>query len=346
MILKHADDKSARELLLRTLADHPRLERKAAEWARDELLRHQRGVQGERDAAHYLDSYLRDDPDRMLLHDLRLVVNGVVAQIDHLMLTRGFTVYLLESKNFNGEVRISPHGEFSVRYGRGREFGIESPLEQSRRHAGPLAQLMQQLEIGSRLGTAPEFRHCVLLHPKALIHRPPAKAFDSKDVIKADQFPSWHKAVLNERVSMATFFVSAANMVSAATLREFGQKLTRQHRRADQQQLPPWVQAAVDVAMAGGTTPAQRPAAVSVTQPAPAAPANPPALAPQKPLPLTASATTPAGPDGGAAARPGERKLVCAQCGAKISFAEGKFCWNNAQRFGGLQYCREHQAGH
>ncbi|WP_088287324.1 hypothetical protein [Ideonella sp. A 288] len=31
-------------------------------------------------------------------------------------------------------------------------------------------------------------------------------------------------------------------------------------------------------------------------------------------------------------------------CGAKLSFAEGKFCWNNEARFGGLQYCREHQA--
>jgi hypothetical protein len=38
------------------------------------------------------------------------------------------------------------------------------------------------------------------------------------------------------------------------------------------------------------------------------------------------------------------RKLVCATCGAKISFAEGKFCWNNEARFGGLQYCRQHQA--
>jgi len=143
MILKHADDKRQRELQLRALADHPHLDRKASDWARDELLRHQRGVQGERDAAHYLDSYLRDDADRVLMHDLRLVVDGAVAQIDHLILTRGFVVYLLESKNFNGEVRITAQGEFSVRYGSGREYGIESPLEQSRRHEAPLRQLMQ-----------------------------------------------------------------------------------------------------------------------------------------------------------------------------------------------------------
>ena len=37
------------------------------------------------------------------------------------------------------------------------------------------------------------------------------------------------------------------------------------------------------------------------------------------------------------------KKLICAHCREKISFPEGKFCWNNAKRFGGLQYCREHQ---
>jgi len=38
-----------------------------------------------------------------------------------------------------------------------------------------------------------------------------------------------------------------------------------------------------------------------------------------------------------------KKRLVCATCGAKISYEEGKFCWNQPQRFGGLQYCREHQ---
>jgi hypothetical protein len=30
--------------------------------------------------------------------------------------------------------------------------------------------------------------------------------------------------------------------------------------------------------------------------------------------------------------------------GAKISFPEGKFCWNHPGSFGGLKYCRIHQA--
>ena len=38
------------------------------------------------------------------------------------------------------------------------------------------------------------------------------------------------------------------------------------------------------------------------------------------------------------------KKLVCVTCRQKITFPEGKFCWGNEARFGGFQYCREHQA--
>ena len=44
-----------------------------------------------------------------------------------------------------------------------------------------------------------------------------------------------------------------------------------------------------------------------------------------------------------AATNAAPRTLICAHCGAKISYPEGKFCWNNEKRFGGLQYCRDHQ---
>jgi hypothetical protein len=38
------------------------------------------------------------------------------------------------------------------------------------------------------------------------------------------------------------------------------------------------------------------------------------------------------------------KKLICAHCATKITYAEGKFCWNNPKRFGGVAFCREHQA--
>lgn len=37
------------------------------------------------------------------------------------------------------------------------------------------------------------------------------------------------------------------------------------------------------------------------------------------------------------------KRLICAECGQKISFAEGKYCRNQSERFGGRLYCRERQ---
>ena len=104
------------------------------------------------------------------------------------------------------------------------------------------------------------------------------------------------------------------NMRSPDTIKEWGEKLKRQHRAADLLTLPDFMQPKPHMAQAAQ---ARKPAA-----PAPVA------------------TPTPATPEADASLA---KKLICAQCREKISFPEGTFCWNNAKRFGGLQYCRAHQ---
>lgn len=319
MLIKPTDDKAKRLKLLEDLQKSPLLDHRQREWLREELQRTKRGLAGERDAAHYLDNYLKDDPDRMLLHDLRFVVDGDVIQIDHMVITRGLNVYLLETKNFNGNLRINEHGEFSVEYTGERVFGIPSPLEQSRRHEGPLRKLFDLLEINGRNGGAAKIEHCVLVSPASLIHRPPAKSFDTTNVIKADQFRAWHEKFVDRSATASAVVNALFNIRSAATIEEFARKLVRQHRPSDPLVLPDFMQPRQ---MAVPRQPTQtRLEAAQVT--APVAPVTP-AIEPD--------------------VKAGRRKLVCATCGSKISFPEGKFCWNNERRFGGLQYCREHQA--
>lgn len=315
LLIKKADDKSKRLALLEDLQRSPLLDRRQRDWLRDEHLRVKRGIAGERDAAHYLDNYLKDDTDRALLHDLRLVVDGDVVQIDHLVISRGMYVYLLETKNFNGNLHINEHGEYAVEYDGERVFGIPSPLEQSRRHEGPLRKLLDRLGITGRSGAEPRFQHCVLVNPRSVIHRPSADRFDTGNVIKADQFRQWHQRFLNERPAIDTLVHGLLNIRSTETVKEFGQKLARQHRPSDLLALPEFMKPT-------------RPAAV------PAPPAPPAAAA----HPIATPTALPEAP-----AAPPQRKLVCARCGSKITFAEGRFCWNNEVRFGGLQYCREHQ---
>ena len=242
MLIKTADDKSKRIALLEDLHKSPVLERDQREWLSKEVFRLKQGIQGERDAAHYLDNYLQDDTERAVLHDLRLLVDGQVAQIDHLVITRGMHVYLLETKNFGGDVRINEQGEFSMEYPGQRPFGIPSPIEQSRRHEGPLLKLFEQIGFAGRRGAAPKLHHCVLFHPKAMIHRPATKARDTSMVMKADQFRAWHEAFIEREIGVAAALGALLNMRSVESLRECAEKLARHHQPGDQLWLPPFMQ--------------------------------------------------------------------------------------------------------
>ena len=347
MLLKSADDKSKRLALLQELQRSPAINAFQRNWLHEELMRLRKGIQGERDSAHYLDHYFKDGENHVLLHDLRFVLDGEVTQIDHLVLTRGTNMYLLETKNYACNLIINERGEFTAEYENAR-FGIPSPVEQSIRHEKVLCKLLQQLDLVGRIQKLPDIHHVVLIQPKATIERPPAKNFDTRNIIKADQFPSWHKSFA-DKIGISALFKTALNLRSLDTIKEWGEKLIRQHRPADLLALPdfmqpqeivnPWVAASTRI-----PNPVSIPVFVPVPAPALASKpevqpdtANWPIAAPISTRIQLASAVNYSSDEP-------TRRLVCAQCSSKISFAEGKFCWNNAKRFGGLAYCRAHQA--
>ncbi len=242
MLIKSADDKSRRMALLESLLDSPQLNTEQKAWLQREVKNLRYGVQGERDAAHYLDNHLADAPNSAVIHDLRLVYEGEVAQIDHLVITRGFHFYLLETKNFSGNLQINEFGEFTVHYGSGKAFGIPSPLEQSRRHENVLTKVLEQLGITGRTQRKPDFKHVVLIHPKGTIERPDAKKYDTSNVIKADQFASWREKHVEKGTSTLQVLGSMLNMRSADTVREWAEKLVSQHRPSDLLALPDFLQ--------------------------------------------------------------------------------------------------------
>ncbi len=325
MMLKAADDKSERIKFLEYLSRNPGLSASQTRWVREELMRVKKGIQGEKDSAHYLDSYFKNAENHVLLHDLRLVVDDEVAQIDHLVISRGHRIYLIETKNFSGNLLINAHGEFTVKYD-DAQFGIPSPMEQSRRHERILNRLLERLDIVGRTQKQLDFHHVVMLHPKAIITRPNAKLLDTNDVIKADQFPTWHGRFV-ESIGVGAVFKTMLNLRSLETIKEHGEKLIAQHQPANQFALPDFMRG-TELSSSSRT-----PMAMTAS-PQPTQVAVSPVLVPP-PVPPTATnelATEPA------------KRLVCAHCGLKISYPEGKFCWNNPKRFNGLQYCREHQS--
>ena len=342
MPLKAADDKSKRVKLLEDLQRVPSLSFSQKDWLRIELSNLKKGIAGERDAAYYIDHYFDKGENHVVLHDLRFVIDDEVTQIDHLVIARGGNLYLLETKNYACSLIINERGEFTAEYERNR-FGIASPIEQSLRHERALRKLLERLDIGARVQKF-NFYHVVMLHPKAIIERPSVKSFDTCNVIKADQFPSWHQKFV-DKLGIGKLLMTGLNRRSLDTIKEWGEKLARQHRPADLLALPDFMQpkAPVKFAPPAAAPVAARPAAAAVAavaRPAPPAPAS--VIAPRA---AQAQAQAPAPrPVQHTAEEPPAKKLICAHCGVKISFAEGKFCWGNAKRFGGLAYCRAHQA--
>lgn len=314
MLIKHADDKSKRLAFLQELQNSPNLTKTQKDWLHDELWRLRQGIKGEKDAAYYINADFRDSPYWAVLHDLRLEVEGEVAQIDHLLIRRA-SMILLETKNFTGNVRINAQGEFSVLYPSGKRMGIASPLEQSRRHEKILRKLLDRLGIKARLGASIPMQHLVLFHPQTILQRPDSKAFDTSRVIKADQLRTW----LNRFVESMSFLdaVNPLKLRSADTVREWAEKIKRQHRPQNPLELPPFM-----APLRGPTS-------------SPAAPVSPvsPITPAQTPSP-SAPQARPASP----APAP-----VCATCGQALTARVIAWCQDHADLYGGQLYCREHQ---
>jgi len=336
MLIKQADDKGKRLKLLEDLQASPALDASQKSWLKDEYWRVKRGIEGERDAAFHIDSLLRDSKNHAVLHDLKIAVDGHEAQIDHLIVGRMMDFILVETKCYAGDVQINAQGEFTVQYGSGKRFGIASPIAQSERHERVLVRLLERLEITGRLGLALRFHHLVMLHPKAIIERPDPKLYDTSHVIKADQFAQWRERWIGESSKLSSLH-TLLNLRGQDTLRDWAEKIARQHRSDDPLRLPDFMQPRVQPARAPSEPPPARPAPAPAPAPLAARAVAAPATAAAGAMLAPAPAPEPAGPAP-------EKRLVCASCGAKISYAEGRFCWNNAQRFGGLQYCRLHQA--
>lgn len=337
MLVKQADDKSKRIALLEELQRSSMLDARQRSWLRGELIALRRGIQGERDAAHYIDSAFKTSTNYAIIHDLRISVDGDVAQIDHLIVHRTLTFYLLETKCFAGNVQINDRGEFTVEYPDDRAYGIPSPIEQSLRHEAILKRLLERLDITRRLNQQPSFYHAVLLHPKAIITRPDPKRFNTDNVMKADQFGSWHSHHIEKGIGFGEVLSALANLHSQETTKEWAEKIVRQHRPANLLELPDFLKPR----QPASPSPEQRAAPRERQQPP-----QSPSIGKQIPTDSAPVATV-AAQKSDHSPVPLEslrRKLVCITCGGKISFAEGKYCWNNEARFGGFQYCREHQA--
>ncbi|MDX9718524.1 MAG: nuclease-related domain-containing protein [Thauera sp.] len=224
MILKETDSKAEQLAELDALMAAPGVPPEKKLQIERELKILRAGIKGERESAYDIDFYSGTHKNRIVIHDLRLELNGRVAQIDHLVLNRLLEVYVLETKHFTEGVSINDQGEFSIWFG-GKPRGIPSPLEQNDRHIAVLTEAFKTLKMPTRLGIRlqPSFESLVLVSKNARITRP--EKFDTGRVLKSDQLERWVEKNIDSGSPLMM-----AKLVSVETLTAIAEQLVALHR--------------------------------------------------------------------------------------------------------------------
>lgn len=229
MLIKQADDHSTELARLESLIESRAGD--ASKNASKELFIRRAGIKGEKESAYFIDFHYGASPNWAVIHDLRLERNGRTAQIDHLLINRWMECYVLESKHFRDGIKITEDGEFMRWNDYKRTYeGMPSPLQQNERHIAVLGDVMNALNLPTRLGLriAFSFQSFILVSPAARIDRP-AK-FDTSRVIKADQLKEriW-RDIDNENV-LLSFVKAATKIVSSETLTRVAKQLAALHK--------------------------------------------------------------------------------------------------------------------
>ncbi len=112
-----------------------------------ELQRLEAGLKGEEQAAYFIDFNLADSANYIVLHDLRFEIDGLTAQIDHLLINRGFGAILVETKNTDAEVTINSDNTMRYLYRNGKSYNQPNPMAQSQRHEEVLKRIFKKLGI-------------------------------------------------------------------------------------------------------------------------------------------------------------------------------------------------------
>ena len=110
---------------------------------------------------------------------------------------------------------------------------MPSPLAQNERHINVLKDVLDSIELPTRLGLriAPEFMSFVLVSPNAQIKRP--DRFDTSRVIKADQLKKAIWRDIDSENVLVGLLKTAAKIVAPETVEHVARELAKRHRPLD-----------------------------------------------------------------------------------------------------------------
>lgn len=227
MLLKSADDRGVDLRALEAMLARGGLAPPTRRAIDDEIWSIRLGAKAEADAAYQLDFDLRENKNWVVIHDLRIDLEGRIAQIDHLVISRLLEVFVCESKSYTGGVKVNDRGEWST-YRDRRPIGIPSPVEQNRRHIAVLEEVIKRgyVELPRRIvALKPTFKNIVLVSAAGLITRPRKRLPELDSVVKVDQF----RTFLAEREFPDRQMLK---LVGSETIERFGRQLVALHQPA------------------------------------------------------------------------------------------------------------------
>ena len=282
------------------------------------------GIKGEEEAAYEINFHYGASKNYAVIHDLRIEVEGRVAQIDHLLIGRFLDIWVCETKNFCEGIAINEQGECS-RFYNNRPSGMASPFEQNQKHIMVLGSLFKtgMVQLPTRLGFSikPRMTSVVLVSKNARISRPKKKIAGVETIVKSDQFSS----MIDRANDADNNPLSIAKVIARDTLENLARAIAAQHKPI-----------AFNWAAKFGLAEIS-PADISNKW---AAPHATPSL---RLIPVVgAMRSVEAGPVTEEVKKT-KKKLICTTCAAPVEFNVARFCWLNKARFGENIYCRECQ---
>lgn len=232
MIIKNADDKKDALATLEQLLRHPGISPIQQQAIEKEINMLRAGIKGEKEAAYLIDFSFKNSDNNMVIHDLRLNINDRIAQIDHLIINRSLMVFVLETKHFNGGIKINDSGEF-LRWNTYKKVyeGMPSPIAQNERHISVLKDAFNWIDMPTRFGMrlTPSFCPYVLISSSARIDRP--EKLNTSTVIKSDVLENTIMQKF-DKLGVLDTLGAAARLVSSETLEKIAQQLSALHRPA------------------------------------------------------------------------------------------------------------------
>lgn len=114
---------------------------KEKEFTNPSDLRLRAGEEAEKQMAFYLQRAFRKRDDCFVINDLRVVYDGDIAQIDHLVVST-YGLFIVESKSVHGTISINQHGDWQRAYN-DEISGMPSPVRQAQEQGRILKELLR-----------------------------------------------------------------------------------------------------------------------------------------------------------------------------------------------------------